>query len=125
MRIASLPKWFQTTIEEVNDDDRFLFRGINNGIPARTSTRLDLAVISVLQMARAKITQVQGCDVPRTMLTAVARQFQSADKYAYRVHAKRRRSALLDTGANHSLFHRDVEPFMHNPKESFFFTIGK
>jgi hypothetical protein len=34
------------------------------------------------------------------------------------MRAKRGRSALLDTGANHSMFHRDVEPFMRNAKKS-------
>jgi site-specific DNA-cytosine methylase len=115
VRVASLPKWFQTTIEDVNDDDRFLFRGINNGIPARTSTAVDLAVMNVLQMAKAKL---QECDVAKNVFAAVARQFHSAGKYAFRMRAKRGRSALLDTGANHSMFHRDVEPFMRNAKKS-------
>ena len=113
--VASLPHWFQEVIEEVNGDSRFLFRSVNNGIPARTSTAIDLSVMNVLQMAKAKL---QECDLARKVYAAVARQVQRAAANAFRVRVKRKRSAMVDTGANQSMFHRDVEGYMKKAKRS-------
>jgi hypothetical protein len=115
VRVASLPHWFQQTIEEVNSNSNFLFRSINNGIPARMSTAIDLAIMNVLRMAKAKMQQ---CEISRQVYAGVARQFQQARVYATRVGVKRGRSTMVDTGANQSMFHRDVEGCMRKIKRS-------
>ena len=55
------------------------------------------------------------------MMRAVASEFEKSSNQAFRVKAlatKRKRAAMMDTGANCSLFHRDVEDSMKNRKRS-------
>ena len=85
VRVASLPHWFQQTIEEVNSNSNFLFRSSNNGIPARMSTAIDLAIMNVIRMAKAKMQQ---CEISRQVHAGVARHFQQARVYATRVGVK-------------------------------------
>lgn len=130
VRIASLPAWFETTIRDVHDTDQFVFKSVNNGIPARTATVIDEAVMRVLVAVEANVHLIMtgsnesksyvDTDNAKRVFSAVSRQMARSDQFAMRIRKpnKRKRSSMLDTGANISLFEREVECYMRDCKGS-------
>ena len=49
-RIASMPQWYIDHLRQINSEDTFIFECVNDGIPARTATAIDTAVMRVLDM---------------------------------------------------------------------------
>ena len=121
-RIASMPQWYIDHLRQINSEDTFIFECVNDGIPARTATAIDTAVMRVLDMLEVEMSQEQGTEIAYQAMTDMTRQLQSAQREAYRVQAtvcrKRKRSAMLDTGANRTLMFRDVEGSLDKKRKS-------
>ena len=147
IRVASLPSWFMEVIRQHSDEDEDVFKCVNNGIPARLSTAIDQKVMSVIKALGDEVQKVydktqnmimndrqwqtnfynnnaitnEQTKLRVFMTKAISKEFENCGNQAFRVKAlatKRKRSAMMDTGANVSLFHRDVEGSMKNPKRS-------
>ena len=103
LRAASLPSDYQEWSCGYADGEHnstFLRRCVNNGVPLRTGTAIDAAVLQVLQRAKHRAEH-------------------PVSKWASLAHVtKPMRSILFDTGANGSLCKRDIEQWLSNPSPS-------
>lgn len=121
VRIASLPKWFGDTLHKQCPDPNFTFRSVNNGIPCRTSTAIDRAVYCVLTAARHAIGNIsRGCrqDVRQTCFN-MSKQFDACTRHISRaMFGNKRRSIMLDTGADTTLLHPEAEIYLRDSKRS-------
>jgi len=101
-RAASLPsdyiEWCRS--HAAGNENEFIMRCINNGVPLRTSTAIDDAVLRIL-----KVAKLRGENPVKMMANATWKW-------------KAVRQMLFDTGANGSISFRDVEQWMVNSTKS-------
>ena len=108
VRIASLSDdpssgyqaWCNKFVADSFDADDWLRHCVNNGVPQRTSTAIDIQVMKVLKKAQFR------------------HEHPTAKWASLAWEANVIRSTLFDTGANSTINFRDVEPFMINATES-------
>ena len=99
IRAASLPDDYRTMCDDFagnTDKSQFARWCANDGTPVRTGVALDQAIMRCLRKAH----EIEA---------------SPADKWASLAHKfEVSRSTLFDTGANGSLNHRDVEPYLED-----------
>ena len=98
VRAASLPHDYENFVKAFaeGDEDDFLRRCVNNGVPIRSGVSIDSAIKKVLMRG------IQRLDEPREVYCSLIALEEAI------------RSMCFDTGANGSLNHRDVESHMIN-----------
>ena len=111
LRMASLPNSYDEWIRSFQNDDRFLRKAVNNGVPLQTSYAIDMAIKQVLiEAIRPDIPVTVHSPIKSTIYADLA---QPSINHGIR-------SMMLDTGASSCLNYCDIESHLINPRPSAF-----
>jgi site-specific DNA-cytosine methylase len=110
IRMASLSHTYLDWARSFDNNDQFMRRCVNNGVPMRTSTAIDQSIIQTLIQAGVHP------DVP-----ASRPQHTASEANIWDVNTHRNwyiRSMLVDTGATGSLNYTDIESLLQHATDS-------
>ena len=134
VRLASLPDDYLDLVRTIDDDDTFVFKSVNMGVPLRTATDIYTEVANILNLHNA-VTGERAGDLstppppaPQCGHVHVEKQRccfasealnTSLDGFPYLDSMRQMvRSMLVDSGCDHTLGFTDLKPYLGNRRKA-------